>query len=67
VLVNGVGQATQNPPAETVSVIDLTRDPPRVTATFEAPATVAAPPMGVAVAAESAQSSPPPRRPRPRG
>lgn len=52
VLINGVGSPAQNPPPDTISVIDLTRYPPMVIATANVPGSVAGPPMAVAIAAD---------------
>lgn len=52
VLVNGVGTAAQNPPPDTISVIDLSVSPPKVIATANVLGLVAGPPMAVAIAAD---------------
>src|SRR5581483_9574411 len=49
-LVNGVEGAVDNPPPDTVSVIDLSQTPPRVKATVEVGASVLGPGQGVYVA-----------------
>ena len=48
-LVNGVVTVVQNPPADTVSVIDLKASPPRVIGEVAAPVSVVGPPLSVAV------------------
>jgi len=48
-LVNGVVTVVQNPPADTVSVIDLKTSPPRVIGEVPAPVSVVGPPLSVAV------------------
>lgn len=48
-LVNGVVTVVQNPPADTVSVIDLKSSPPRVIGEVPAPVSVVGPPLSVAV------------------
>src|SRR5262245_40872959 len=48
-LVNGVVTVVQNPPADTVSVIDLRASPPRVIGEVAAPVSVVDPPRSVAV------------------
>jgi len=48
-LVNGVVTVVQNPPADTVSVIDLKTSPPRVIGEVAAPVSVVGPPLSVAV------------------
>ena len=49
-LENGVVRAVANPGPDTVSIIDLTRDPPAIIGEVEAPTSVAGPPFAVAVA-----------------
>ncbi len=49
-LVNGVAGAVDNPPPDTVSVIDLSQAPPRIKATVEVGASVLGPGQGVYVA-----------------
>src|SRR5215510_1691233 len=49
-LVNGVPSAVENPPPDTVSVIDLSQTPPRIKATVEVGASVLGPGQGVYVA-----------------
>ncbi len=49
-LVDGVGGAVENPPPDTVSVIDLSQAPPRIRATVEVGASVLGPGQGVYVA-----------------
>src|SRR5262245_63733614 len=48
-LVNSVVTVVQNPPADTVSVIDLKASPPRVIGEVAAPVSVVGPPLSVAV------------------
>ena len=48
-LVNGVVTVVQNPPSDTVSVIDLKASPPRVIGEVPAPVSVVGPPLSVAV------------------
>jgi len=48
-LVNGVVTVVPNPPADTVSVIDLKASPPRVIGEVAAPVSVVGPPLSVAV------------------
>ena len=48
-LVNGVVTVVQNPPPDTVSVIDLKASPPRVIGEVPAPVSVVGPPLSVAV------------------
>src|SRR2546421_2707696 len=48
-LVNGVVTVVQNPPADTVSIIDLKASPPRVIGEVPAPVSVVGPPLSVAV------------------
>ena len=47
--VNGVVKVLPNPPADTVSVIDLKASPPRVIAEVNAPVSVAGPPLSIAI------------------
>ena len=49
-LEDGVARAVENPRPDTASIIDLTRDPPRIIAEVEVPTSVAGPPYAVAVA-----------------
>jgi DNA-binding beta-propeller fold protein YncE len=49
VLVNGVGTVVQNPAPDTVAIIDLKSFPPKIVAEIEAPASVAGPPLSVAI------------------
>ncbi|MDB5412441.1 MAG: YncE family protein [Rubritepida sp.] len=49
VLDNGVARTVQNPPADTVNVIDLGANPPRVIATVQAPHSIVGPPVSVAL------------------
>ena len=48
-LVNGQVQVVQNPPADTVAIIDLGQSPPKVIAELNAPASVVGPPLSVAI------------------
>lgn len=48
-LVNGKTEVVQNPPADTVSIIDLRASPPKVLAEVEVPNSVVGPPSNVAV------------------
>jgi DNA-binding beta-propeller fold protein YncE len=48
-LENGVVRAIKNPAPDTVSIIDLTCNPPTIIADVEAPTSVAGPPFAVAV------------------
>jgi DNA-binding beta-propeller fold protein YncE len=49
VLVNGVSTVVQNPPADTVAIIDLQQFPPKILAEIEVPVSVAGPPLSVAI------------------
>jgi DNA-binding beta-propeller fold protein YncE len=49
-LNNGAGVISENPPADTVTIIDLNVSPPKVIAEFNAPNSVQGPPQNVAVA-----------------
>ena len=49
VLVNGVVTVVDNPPADTVSVIDLKTSPPRIVGEVPAPVSVVGPPLSVAL------------------
>jgi DNA-binding beta-propeller fold protein YncE len=49
VLVNGVSTVVQNPPPDTVAIIDLKQFPPKVLAEIEVPVSVAGPPLSVAI------------------
>src|SRR5438105_3797299 len=48
-LVNGVVTVVQNPPVDTVTIIDLKSSPPKILAEIEAPASVVGPPLSVAL------------------
>ncbi len=48
--VNGVNQIVQNPPPDTVTIVDLGVSPPRVVGEVNAPSSVVGPPQNVAVA-----------------
>jgi hypothetical protein len=50
VLEDGVTKTVQNPPPDTVSIIDLSASPPKEIAEVQAPASVVGPPFSVAVA-----------------
>lgn len=50
--VGGVNQVVQNPPPDTVTIVDLGVSPPKVVGEVKAPAAVAGPPQSVAVAAD---------------
>src|ERR1700748_1482472 len=49
-LLNGVVTTITNPGPDTVSIIDLSRNPPSIIANVEAPTSVVGPPFAVAVA-----------------
>ena len=49
VLIEGVSTVVQNPPVDTVSVIDLKQYPPRLVAEITAPTSVVGPPLSVAI------------------
>jgi DNA-binding beta-propeller fold protein YncE len=49
-LVNGVSTVVQNPPPDTVAIIDLKPFPPKILAEIEMPASVVGPPLSVAIA-----------------
>jgi DNA-binding beta-propeller fold protein YncE len=49
-LVNGVSTVVQNPPPDTVAIIDLKPFPPKILAEIEIPAGVVGPPLSVAIA-----------------
>ena len=49
-LDNGVPKVVANPPPDTVAIIDMKSLPPRLIDEIEAPASVAGPPLSVAVA-----------------
>ena len=50
VLVDGVNTVPANPPADTVTVIDLNTSPPKIIAEIPAPTSVVGPPSSVAIA-----------------
>jgi len=50
VLIDGVNAVPANPPADSVTVIDLNATPPKVIAEMAAPASVIGPPSSVAIA-----------------
>ena len=47
--VNGQVQVVQNPPADTVAIIDLGQSPPKVIAELNVPASAVGPPLSVAI------------------
>jgi DNA-binding beta-propeller fold protein YncE len=49
-LVDGVVTTVRNPPADTVSIIDLAASPPRLVAEIPVPASIIGPPESVAIA-----------------
>jgi DNA-binding beta-propeller fold protein YncE len=49
-LVDGVNTPVPNPPADTVTIIDLSPSPPRIVGEVRAPTSVVGPPQSVAVA-----------------
>jgi len=49
VLVDGATKVVANPPADTISVLDLAASPPRVVAEIPVPGSVVGPPMSVAI------------------
>lgn len=49
VLVNGVSTVVQNPPPDTVAIIDLKQFPPKILAEIEVPASGVGPPLSVAI------------------
>src|SRR5947199_8499651 len=49
VRVNGVVSVPQNPPEDTVTIIDLGVSPPKVIGEIKAPSSVAGPPQNVAI------------------
>jgi DNA-binding beta-propeller fold protein YncE len=51
-LVNGVVTVVQNPPPDTVSIIDLKTSPPRVIGEVPAPVSVVGPPLSIAVTSD---------------
>ena len=50
VLIDGVNTVPAEPPADTVTIIDLSASPPKIVAEIKAPASVVGPPSSVAVA-----------------
>ena len=52
ILVNGVTTVVPDPPADTVSVIDLKASPPRVIGEIAAPVSVVGPPLSIAVTSD---------------
>jgi hypothetical protein len=49
ILVNGTGTVVQNPPPDTVAIIDLKPFPPKVLAEIDVPTSVVGPPLSVAI------------------
>jgi DNA-binding beta-propeller fold protein YncE len=49
ILDNGVAKVVQNPPPDTVAIIDLKQFPPQIRAEIEVPTSVVGPPMSVAL------------------
>jgi DNA-binding beta-propeller fold protein YncE len=49
VLVNGVSTVMQNPPPDTVAIIDMKQFPPKILAEIEVPTSVVGPPLSVAI------------------
>jgi DNA-binding beta-propeller fold protein YncE len=49
ILINGVSTVVQNPPPDTVAVIDLKPFPPKILAEIDVPTSVAGPPLSVAI------------------
>jgi DNA-binding beta-propeller fold protein YncE len=49
VLVNGVSTVVQNPPSDTVAIIDVKQFPPKILAEIDVPASVVGPPLSVAI------------------
>ncbi len=50
VLINGVNTVPDNPPADNVTILDLSTTPPKVIATIEVPTSLVGPPQSVAIA-----------------
>ena len=50
ILVKGVSTVVQNPPPDTVAIIDLKPFPPKILAEIDLPASVVGPPLSVAIA-----------------
>src|SRR3974390_1031363 len=48
-LQNGTTPVTANPPDDTVSIIDLSANPPKIVTELKAPSSVAGPPQTVAI------------------
>src|SRR5262245_56864701 len=48
-LVNGTATVVQNPPPDTVAIIDLKQFPPKILAEIEVPTSVVGPPLSVAI------------------
>ena len=48
-LVNGVSRVVASPVPDTVTIIDIKANPPRVIAEVEAPTSVVGPPLSVAI------------------
>jgi DNA-binding beta-propeller fold protein YncE len=49
VLVNGVSTVVQNPPPDTVAIIDVQQFPPKILAEIDVPASVVGPPLSIAI------------------
>jgi DNA-binding beta-propeller fold protein YncE len=49
-LIDGVSTVVQNPPPDTVAIIDLKQFPPKILAEIDLPTSVAGPPLSVAIA-----------------
>src|SRR4051794_36327032 len=50
VLINGVNTVPDNPPADNITILDLSTTPPKVIATIEVPTSLVGPPQSVAIA-----------------
>jgi len=50
VLINGVTSVAENPPPDSIDIIDLSVSPPKLIGSLKAPASVVGPPQSVAVA-----------------
>lgn len=55
--VNGVNQIVQNPPPDTVTIIDLGVSPPKVVGEVNAPSSVVGPPQNVAIAPDGSYAA----------
>src|SRR5262245_65901936 len=56
VLVDGVNSVPANPPADSVTIIDLAASPPKAIHEIKAPASVVGPPLSVAVAPDESSA-----------